>query len=226
MTLRVKICCIASEAEAALAIAMGASAIGLVSEMPSGPGPIPDRRIAEIARTVPRHVHTFLLTSRRRPADIASHFHALGTSVIQIVDALQEGTYDQIRAAAPAAKLVQVIHVAGTESLEYAQEVAPFVDALLLDSGRPNAPIKELGGTGRTHDWQLSRAICESVNVPVFLAGGLRPENVAEAIERVRPFGIDVCSGLRTNGALDEAKVRAFMTAAGVRMAPIDERMW
>jgi phosphoribosylanthranilate isomerase len=211
----------ASEAEATLAVALGASAVGLVGAMPSGPGPIPDEAIARIARTVSLPVHTFLLTSRQRPRDIVDHHARAGTTAIQIVDALDGGTHDDVRAQLPRVKLVQVIHVTGPESMDDAERVAPQVDAILLDSGRPTLAVKELGGTGRRHDWTISRRIREAVSVPVFLAGGLRPDNVREAIETVGPYGLDVCSGVRTAGRLDEEKVRAFMLAAGVAPAPV-----
>jgi phosphoribosylanthranilate isomerase len=215
----------ASEAEAALAVALGASAVGLVGAMPSGPGPIPDEDIARIARTVPPPVHTFLLTSHQRPSDIADHHARAPTTAIQIVDALDGGTHDEIRARRPGVRLVQVIHVTGVESIADARAVAPHVDAILLDSGRPKLAVKELGGTGRRHDWAISRRIRDAVDVPVFLAGGLRPDNVREAIDTVRPFGVDVCSGVRSNGRLDEEKVRAFIVAAGAELAPVTVRM-
>ena len=107
-----------------------------------------------------------------------------------------------------------MVHVTGPESAEEAIAIAPEVDAVLLDSGNQSLPIKELGGTGRTHDWSLSRAIREAIEVPLFLAGGLKPENVAAAIREVQPFGIDVCSGLRTEGKLDPQKLAAFFRAA------------
>ncbi|RMH15985.1 MAG: phosphoribosylanthranilate isomerase [Acidobacteria bacterium] len=210
---RVKVCCIASVAEARLAVGMGAAAVGLVSAMPSGPGVIDDRRIAEIAATVPPGVATFLLTSRQRAAAIAEQGRRAGTGVLQLVDRLEEGAYDELRAALPGVKIVQVIHVTGPEAVAEARAVAPAVDALLLDSGNPQRPVKELGGTGRVHDWTISRRIRRAVPVPVYLAGGLRPDNVAAAISAVRPFGVDLCSGVRTGGRLDEAKLKAFFAA-------------
>jgi phosphoribosylanthranilate isomerase len=212
---RVKICCIADRAEAQAAVRAGASALGLVSHMPSGPGVIEDALIAEIARSVPPPIATFLLTSRTGVQEIiAQHAHCR-TSTIQIVDRLVRGTHSDLRAALPGIRLVQVIHVTGEESIDEAARVAPEVDALLLDSGNQSLAVKELGGTGRTHNWAISRRIREAVDVPVFLAGGLKPENIAEAIMQVGPFGLDVCSGVRTNGRLDEAKLAAFMRAAG-----------
>ncbi len=211
---RVKICCIADRAEAQAAIRAGASALGLVSLMPSGPGVIADELIAEIARSVPPPIETFLLTSRIDTQEIiAQHAHCR-TSTIQIVDRLARGTHTDLRSVLAGIRLVQVIHVTGEESFDEAVRVAPEVDALLLDSGNQALAVKELGGTGRTHNWAISRRIRETVDVPVFLAGGLKPENVAEAIAQVGPFGLDVCSGVRTDGRLDEAKLAAFMRAA------------
>lgn len=210
---RLKVCCIASHEEAALAVRLGADALGLVSSMPSGPGVIPEDRIAEIARAVPPPVATFLLTSCQTVDGIVEQNRRLRCSTIQIVDRLVQGTYAELRENLPGIKIVQVIHVTGPKSADDALAVADSVDALLLDSGRPEGIVKELGGTGRRHDWNISRRIRETVHIPLFLAGGIRPENVREAVEEVGPFGIDVCSGVRTEGALDEAKLKALVAA-------------
>lgn len=209
---RVKICCIASVAEAWMAIEHGASAVGLVSEMPSGPGPIPETLIAEIAATIPPGISSFLLTCRQDAASIIDQQRRLRVNTIQICDRLPPGSHRELRDALPGVSLVQVVHVTGPESIDEAVEIAPHVDAILLDSGNQSLAIKELGGTGRTHDWSLSRKIREAIDVPLFLAGGLKPHNVAAAIQEVQPFGIDVCSGLRTDGALDRYKLSAFFT--------------
>jgi phosphoribosylanthranilate isomerase len=210
---RVKICCIASVAEAWMAIEHGASAIGLVSAMPSGPGPIPEDLIAEIAAIVPPGVSSFLLTCLQDTTAIIEQQRRLRVNTIQICDRLPPGSHAQLREALPGVSLVQVVHVTGPESVDEAIAVAPHVDAVLLDSGNQSLAIKELGGTGRTHDWRLSRQIREAIDVPMFLAGGLNPGNVAAAIREVQPFGIDVCSGLRTEGRLDPQKLRDFFTA-------------
>jgi phosphoribosylanthranilate isomerase len=214
---RVKICCIMSHAEARLAIQYGASALGLVGEMPSGPGPIPDDLIAEIALRVPPPVATFLLTSRQSVGEIVAHHARVHTSAVQVVDVLTSGSYAELRDRLPGIKIVQVIHVVGPRSVDEAVAIGAHVDAILLDSGRPDLQVKELGGTGRRHDWALSRTIREALRIPIFLAGGLNGENVREAIDMVAPFGVDVCSGVRTVGKLDESKVKAFMRAAGGR---------
>jgi len=212
--IRIKICCISSLEEARLAVSFGASALGLVGQMPSGPGVIPDELIARIARHAPPGVATFLLTSETDAAAIIRHQQSVGANTVQIVDALQSGVYEDIRQALSGVKLVQVIHVTGPESIDEAQRIAPEVDAILLDSGNPNLQIKELGGTGRTHNWEISRKIRETAGKPVFLAGGLHAGNVRAAIEAVEPFGLDVCSGVRTEGRLDPRKLEAFFKAA------------
>lgn len=207
---RIKICCISSVEEARMAIGFGASAIGLVGKMPSGPGPIADELIRSIAATVPPPIATFLLTSEISVERIIEHHNRTNTNTIQIVDLLSEGTYKQLKSALPSVRIVQVIHVLDEKSVELAVSVSEQVDALLLDSGNPNLLIKELGGTGRVHDWKLSRRITENSKCPVFLAGGLKPENVRQAIDQVQPFGIDVCSGVRTHGNLDRTKLEQF----------------
>jgi len=213
---RVKVCCIASKEEAALAIRLGASAIGLVSRMPSGPGQIPETRIRDIASSVPSGVATFLLTSETTAERIIEQQRFCRPTTLQLVDDVEPGVHARLRDALPGISIVQVIHVRDADALRQAIAIAPAVDAILLDSGNPSLSTKELGGTGRVHDWALSRKIRESVAVPVFLAGGLNPGNVAKAIAQVAPFGVDVCSGLRTNGNLDEAKLGAFMREAGL----------
>jgi len=210
---RVKICCNQSIDEAWMAIRHGASAVGLVSAMPSGPGPISEQRIAAIAAALPPAIGSFLLTSKQDPASIVAQQRRCGVNTIQFVDRLPIGSYAQLRQAMPGVSLVQVVHVMGQEAIAEAGAVAPHVDGILLDSGNPTLPRKELGGTGRTHNWEISRQIVQQVRVPVFLAGGLRPDNVAQGIQTVRPFAVDVCSGVRTAGKLDPAKLAAFFAA-------------
>jgi phosphoribosylanthranilate isomerase len=207
---RVKICCINSVEEAKLAIRYGASALGLVSEMPSGPGIISEGLIAQVASIVPPAVSSFLLTSKPDSLAIIAQQRRLGVNTIQLCDQLQTGTYDDLRQALPGIAIVQVIHVTNAESIDEAIAVAPYVHGLLLDSGDQSLAIKELGGTGRIHDWEISRRIRELVDVPIFLAGGLNASNVRAAIQQVGPFAVDICSGVRTNGDLDEMKLSEF----------------
>jgi phosphoribosylanthranilate isomerase len=207
----IKICCMASREEARLAISAGASAIGLVSAMPSGPGPIADALIADIAAVVPPPIATFLLTCRQDADSIIEQHSMCRTSTLQLVDSMAPAELEKLRIRLPGIRLVQVIHVGGEESIDEARMIAPFVDALLLDSGNQKLAVKELGGTGRVHDWRISRRIRDAVDIPLFLAGGLNAGNVAAAVAAVQPHGVDVCSGVRTEGKLDAAKLRAFV---------------
>ena len=210
---KVKICCISSIEEAKLAVAYGAAAIGLVGRMPSGPGIITDELIHAIAKTVPPPIQTFLLTSETTTDNIIEHHKKVNTTTIQIVDALSGREYHKIREAIPNVQLVQVIHVLDEGSIKEAIEISEFVDAILLDSGNPNLPTKVLGGTGKTHNWDLSKKIREEISLPVFLAGGINKDNIKKAIEYVQPYGIDLCSSVRTNGQLDVSKLEALFNA-------------
>jgi phosphoribosylanthranilate isomerase len=213
MRTRIKICCISSIAEAKMAIRHGADALGLVAKMPSGPGPIADEMIETIAHVIPPPLASFLLTSEQTAAQVILHLQRTKTNTVQLVDELLNQDYDAIRAALPQVKIVQVIHVTGEESIEEAARLQEKVDSFLLDSGNPKAAVKTLGGTGNTHNWEISRELVKRVGVPVFLAGGLHAGNVKEAIEKVQPFGVDICSGVRTNGKLDEGKLKEFVSA-------------
>ena len=213
MKVKVKICCISSIEEASLAIAHGAAAIGLVGRMPSGPGIITDELIHSIARTVPPPIDSFLLTSETTAEAIIEHHNKVNTTTIQMVDALSGREYHKIREAIPHVKLVQVIHVLDEKAVQEAIEIAEWVDAILLDSGNPNLSTKVLGGTGKTHNWDLSKKIRENISIPTYLAGGINKDNIRMAIDHVQPYGIDLCSSVRTNGQLDERKLEELFKA-------------
>lgn len=222
MRTRVKICCIASVAEARTAIAAGADAIGLVGQMPSGPGPITDPEIARIAADTPPPVATFLLTSEITADAIFAHAERTRPAVVQIVSHIDRRESARLAERTPHLRRVQVVHVEGSDALDLIAAYAPFVHAFLLDSGRPGGAVPELGGTGRIHDWSISAAFVRASPVPVFLAGGLTASNVGDAIRRVRPFGVDLCSGVRSNGALDPHKLGDFMRAVATADAPTE----
>ena len=211
--IKVKICCISSIEEASLAIAYGAAAIGLVGRMPSGPGIITDELIQSIAKTVLPPIDSFLLTSETTAEAIIEHHNKVNTTTIQMVDALTDRQYHKIREAIPHVKLVQVIHVLDEKAVQEAIEISEWVDAILLDSGNPNLSTKVLGGTGKTHNWDLSKKIRENISIPTYLAGGINKDNIRMAIDHVQPYGIDLCSSVRTNGQLDERKLEELFRA-------------
>ncbi|WP_164157193.1 phosphoribosylanthranilate isomerase [Sandarakinorhabdus rubra] len=209
---RIKICCIASPAEAAVALAAGADVLGLVATMPSGPGPISDDAIAEIAAGLPAHVLSLLLTAETTADAIADHVRRTGTRGVQIVSHIDPGEQARLARLLPDHERWQVVHVEDEGALAMIAAHAPHVTGFLLDSGRPSAG--ELGGTGRVHDWAISAAFVAASPVPVFLAGGLNPANAADAVRRVRPAGLDICSGLRRDARLDAELARRFVAAA------------
>lgn len=218
-TPRLKICCISSVEEATLAIRYGAHALGFVADMPSGPGTIDDAEIRAIAAVTPPGVDTCLLTSRTTADSIADHARYCGCSTVQIVQQIPPAELAKLAAILPGTRRVQVIHVEGRQALDEIPAYEPFVHAFLLDSGRPNQAIPEFGGTGRAHDWNISAEFVKRSSKPVFLAGGLNPENVREALVRVAPYGLDLCSGIRTgtDRALDETKLAAYVKNANPR---------
>lgn len=197
-----------------MAINAGASAVGLVSSMPSGPGVISDEVIAEVAQWVPPGIDSFLLTSLQDADAIIEQHRQARMSTLQLVDELPAGAHSRLRAVLPGIRLVQVVHIVDERAGGEAAAAAEFVDAVLLDPGNPTLEVKELGGTGRRHDWAVSTRIRQQLDVPVFLAGGLNPGNVAEAIETVKPFGVDVCTGVRDEAfALDRRQLDYFAAA-------------
>lgn len=210
---RIKVCCMASIAEMQMAVAAGADAVGLVAAMPSGPGPIADDLIAAIAAQVPPPVAAFLLTSETSADAIAAHVRRTGVPVVQIVSHIDPAESARLAVLLPHTRRVQVIHVEDRGALALVGAYAPHIHAFLLDSGKPGAAIPTLGGTGDVHDWNISAAFVAASPVPVFLAGGLTAANVGAAIARVRPFGVDLCSGVRTGGHLDPAKLVPFIAA-------------
>lgn len=210
---KVKICCISNIEEAQLAIKYGASSIGLVGHMPSGPGIIKDEKIKEIVNAIPSTTNTILLTSETSAQGIINHHNKVQTSSIQIVDKIAIDQYKLLREKLGGIKLIQVVHVLNEDSILEAIDVSRYVDFILLDSGNPHLNVKQLGGTGQTHNWAISREIVKRINNPVYLAGGLNNENVRTAIDEVQAFGVDVCTGVRTNGKLDEQKLNLFFNA-------------
>ena len=202
----------ASAVEARLAVALGADAVGLVGHMPSGPGVIGVAAAAQIAKEMPCGTDTFLLTSAIRAKEIVKDLAVCPASAVQIVRHIDPGEYPELINAAPRVRRIQVVHIEDEGALDLLARYEPFVDAFLLDSGKTFGPEQQFGGTGATHNWTISRRFVEKTDIPVYLAGGLNSANVFEAITQVRPYGVDLCTGVRTDDQLDPAKLEAFMS--------------
>ena len=185
----VKVCCIQSVEEARRAIEAGADALGLVAAMPSGPGPIPDPLISEILSQLPKSICTVLLTSETGVDDILRHLERCPAEVVQVVRDIGSIALQELKDARPDVAWMQVVHVDSSAALERAKLVCEIADAILLDSGQPQAKTPTLGGTGQTHDWTISKAIVDAMSIPVVLAGGLRPTNIAMLYPMLHPLG-------------------------------------
>ena len=208
-----KICCIKTPAEAALALQAGADFLGFVSEMPDGPGVISLKEITDIIQGLPPETGSVLLTSKTRTDEISSQLKRVNSWGVQIVSPVSPNTLIGLRELHPEIHIIQVVHVQDHSALEVARSYYDLADYLLLDSGIPTSDSPSLGGTGRTHDWELSRIICGESPVPVLLAGGINSENVVQALQLVSPAGVDLCSGLRSGDQLDAEKLHCFISA-------------
>jgi phosphoribosylanthranilate isomerase len=214
LRLLIKICCISSIEEAKLALECGADLLGLVSSMPSGPGVIADDMVESIRNWIGFQARAVLLTSRTTAEAIGQQIDRHNPAVIQLCDDVEPDEVTALRYAFPGTAVMPVVHVRDDASVTEAMAKARNADALLLDSGNQSLAVKELGGTGRVHDWNLSRRITDSVDIPVFLAGGLNAGNVRSAIRTVQPAGVDVCSGVREGGILSRRLLADFIEAA------------
>lgn len=206
---KLKVCCISSLEEAKLASAYGADYLGLVGPMPSGPGVLSLEEVSAITSQLNDTQHSIFLSSGRTAKEIYEVFSGLGARSIQVVRQIDIDELKKLRDLLPDTELFSVVHVVGEESIALAKEYQAYANYILLDSGKPGSKI--LGGTGKTHNWDFSRRIVQEVSIPVFLAGGLNPDNIKEAVDRVSPYGVDLCSGLRTNDRLDEKKLKHFL---------------
>ena len=198
-----------------MAVAAGADALGLVGPMPSGPGTIAVAEAAAIAASIPPPVAAVFLSAATELPVLEAQLARVRPAAVQLVAPCTPSLRAALKRTFPGLRIIQVLHVTGPESLDEAEKACRNSDALLLDSGRPGEDPPRLGGTGEPHDWRIARRIRDRVSLPVFLAGGLRPENVAAAIAAVRPFAVDVCSGVRRDGGLDRHRLCAFLAAAG-----------
>lgn len=207
---RIKVCCISSIAEAQLAVAHGADALGLLGDMPSSPRAIDVDTAREIAKNTPPTVETFLLTASFSGTEIARQTEYCATTVVQVVQHIDASEYQRLIEMIPSVRRVQVIHVEDRTALDLIAMYEPYVHAFILDGGRANAAVADLGGTGRVHDWGISSEFVRRSTKPVFLAGGLKPHNVREAVSTVAPFGLDVCSGVRRDHKLDAQLLDEF----------------
>ncbi|MFN8558227.1 MAG: phosphoribosylanthranilate isomerase [Dehalococcoidia bacterium] len=208
-----------SNLEDALAVERaGADAIGFTLGLPTGPhNGLDEHGARAIIRALPPLIVPLLITYLVTAAEVVPLCRYLGVSTVQLHAPADPAEIAAMRAGLPGLKVILAVHVTGEEAVAEAVRVAPHADALILDTYDP--ATGRHGATGRTHDWAISRRIVEASPAPVILAGGLTPENVGAAVRQVRPWAVDVHTGVeRPDGATDHARVAAFVRAA--REAP------
>jgi phosphoribosylanthranilate isomerase len=210
--MHIKICCIETEEDRARALQDGVTSLGFVAEGLTPPYLVSIPRAATLREGLPRRIEAVLLTAETCAETLVSQARDMDADAIQLCRPVSPQTLAHLRTALPGVRLIGVIHMGDPGGPDRAAAIAESVDIVLLDSG--SLQTSELGGTGRTHDWKESARVRDVVRGELWLAGGLRPDNVGAAITLVRPDGVDVCSGVRTNGRVDPAKVRAFVAAA------------
>lgn len=210
---RVQIAGISTLADALAVERAGAEAIGFTLGLPTGPhNGLDERGARAIIASLPPLVVPVLITYLDTAAAVVPLCRYLGVSTVQLHAGAPPSEIAAMRAALPGLKVILAVNVTGATSLDDAMRVWDDADALILDSYDP--VTGRHGATGRTHDWGISRRIVEASPVPVILAGGLAPENVGEAIRAVRPWAVDVHTGVeRPDGSTDPARVRAFVAA-------------
>ncbi len=211
--MHVKICGIRDTGEARLAVQAGADALGVIV---GARHPTPDELCASAAEKifcgVPAGVSRFLVTHLGQASEILDLLKRVPADVVQLHGAIADGQIERLRAAVgPRVRFVRVVHVIDRGAIDLARIAGCDGDAVVLDTRCG----EQVGGTGRVHDWEISRSICRMTSVPVYLAGGLRAANVRTAIHRVRPYGVDVNSGVeRLDGSKCEVSVREFVREA------------
>jgi len=212
---QVKICGVKRAEDAGLAVAAGADALGfLVGQTHTSADFIAPLTAKAIAASLPSGVIGVLVTHLTDPGDVLDLAVLTGLTTVQLHGEIWPEDVARLRRAAPDLTFLKSFHVTDEAGLAYGEAFVGLVDGFVLDTANPKTG--QIGGTGQTHDWNLSRRIVERYrSVPVILAGGLNPDNVAEAIAAVGPFGVDVNSSTKgTDGFKSEAKARAFVANA------------
>lgn len=212
---RAKLCGIRSRRDLEVALSAGADAVGFICGVTHrSDDALSEQAARELACLTPPYVSRVLVTHLQEAAAILGLAAFLEADTIQLHGLLEHATVAEVFAKA-GRRVTKAIHVTGPEALEEAERYLDACDALHLDSRSAD----RLGGTGQVHDWSISRRIVElayeRAQLPVVLAGGLRPENVAKAIERTGAYAVDVNSGIEDEqGEKDSAKAAAFVATA------------
>ncbi|MFA5384974.1 MAG: phosphoribosylanthranilate isomerase [Eubacteriales bacterium] len=210
--MKIKICGINNFEDLQSCIKAGADALGfLVGLTHPAEDKLEDIRLAKsLIDRIPPFVSTVMVTHLTNEGEIVNLARCMGTTSVQINDYTEPSVLKKVCDGLKDIKIIKSVHVTGSDAIELTKAYLPFADAILLDSREG----PRIGGTGKTHDWEISRKIVQESNKPVILAGGLNPGNVYEAVKKVQPFAVDVNSGVETNFRKDPAKINLFINEA------------
>jgi len=211
----VKICGVRRQEDALLAAELGADAIGLLVGQKHNSLDFISATVArEIARALPPSMDAVLVTHLKEIDQLERLLQQSEITTIQLHSEIAPSSVERLRHRLPGVKIFKSINVISADSVAYPDAFKKLVDGFVLDS--INLATNQVGGTGKTDDWSVSRQIVMRYpEVPIILAGGLNSENVRSAIERVRPFGVDVNSGRKAaDGFKDPRKMEAFIVQA------------
>ncbi len=211
----VKICGIRRHEDALIAAELGADAIGLlVGQRHNSPDFISAAVARDISRALPPSVEAVLVTHIEEIDELERLLEQSGITTVQLHSEIAPNSVERLRGRLPYVKIFKSVSIISADSVAYPEAFEKLVDGFVLDS--INVATGQLGGTGKTHDWSVSRQIVmRYLEIPIILAGGLNSENVRSAIEYVHPFGVDVNSGTKApDGFKDARKMEEFIVQA------------
>jgi phosphoribosylanthranilate isomerase len=194
MKTKVKICGITNEEDALKASILGANYLGFLVEIDFAEDKVTRKQAKDIIRKLPLEVEPVFVTYLKKAKPIIEIAKEIKPSIIQLHNDISLEEIGKIRIKLPKIKLTKSISVIDENSIGEAKKYEKYVDFILLDTKSG----KRKGGTGKVHNWDISRKIVKSVNKKVFLAGGLNPDNVLEAIKKVKPYAVDTNSGVKS----------------------------
>ena len=214
--MRVKICGTATFADLECAVAAGADAVGFLMGIThvTQDAVTPETAAAMVA-TLPPFIVPVAVTHLTKPSDLIRIVELSHCTTLQIQDMVTPDDIAEVREDLPYLRIMKAVHVMDESAIATAKYFSDAADAILLDTRTAD----RIGGTGITHDWNISAKIVKECSCPVILAGGLTPENVTEAVARVRPYAVDVHTGVKKNGVRDAERTRAFVAKAKTALA-------
>lgn len=212
--MRVKICGIKNVEDALKSVEYGADAIGvLVGQEHNSKDFISIKTAKKIIESLPPLVSSVLVTHINNSEEISHMIKTIGVTTVQLHSDIDIQGIEKIKFNCPNVKIIKLVHVIDEKSMQQVDFFANSSDAILLDT--INNVTDQVGGTGKTHNWEIDRKIVEHTNAKIIIAGGLNPNNIKEAIHKIKPYGVDVNTGVQNkNGLKDYEKLKEFIRNA------------